>query len=138
MSAFSTVRYKTNVYSVPVRYAGYLVSVKGYPETLEIYYKGELISSHERINGRDQASYHLDDYLPLLEKRPRALFDAAPVKQNVPYEVLQMLKDNSAPKDKIISILKYYANGSETIKDPVMVKEVDLRQYDAISIGKEG
>ena len=103
-----------------------------------VYYKGELISSHERINGRDQASYHLDDYLPLLEKRPRALFDAAPVKQNVPYEVLQMLKDNSAPKDKIISILKYYANGSETIKDPVMVKEVDLRQYDALSIGKEG
>ena len=138
VSAFSTIRYKSNVYSVPVKYAGYQVSVKGYPESVEIYYKGELISTHERINGREQASYHLDDYLPLLEQRPRALFDAAPVRQNVPDEVLQMLKETAAPKAEIINILKYYAAGSHTIKDPVTVQAVDLHQYDALSIGKEG
>lgn len=138
VNSLSTVRYKTNVYSVPARYAGFLVTVKGYPEAVEIYYKGELISAHERLNGREQASYHLEDYLPLLERRPRSLFDAAPVKQNVPQEVLQMLKDNAAPKEKIINILKYYANGQLTIKDPVIVQAVDLHQYDTLSIGKEG
>ena len=49
-----------------------------------------------------------------------------------------MLKDNAAPKEKIINILKYYANGQKTIKDPVIVQAVDLHQYDALSIGKEG
>ena len=39
VNAFSTVRFKTNTYSVPVKYVGYEVSIKGYPETVEIYYK---------------------------------------------------------------------------------------------------
>ena len=49
-----------------------------------------------------------------------------------------LLKDNAAPKEKIINILEYYANGPKTIKDPVIVQAVDLPQYDALSIGKEG
>ena len=32
-----------------------------------------------------------EDYMPLLEKRPRAITNAAPVKQNIPPEVLQEL-----------------------------------------------
>ena len=53
VNAFSTVRFKTNTYSVPVKYVGYEVSVKGYPETVEIYYKGELISTHTRLIGKN-------------------------------------------------------------------------------------
>ena len=53
VSAFSTVRFKTNTYSVPVKYVGYEVRVKGYPEKVEIYYKGELISTHTRLVGKN-------------------------------------------------------------------------------------
>ena len=105
VNSYSMVRYYKNAYSVPVQYVGFSVSVKGYPEHVDIYYQGTLISTHKRLMGRNQTSYHLEDYLPLLEQRPRAIYDAAPVKQNIPYEVLQKLKEEQSPKEKVISIL---------------------------------
>lgn len=140
VNAFSTVRFKTNTYSVPVKYVGYEVSVKGYPETVEIYYKGELIAAHTRLVGKKQFSYQLDHYMPLLKQRPRAIFDAAPVKQNIPPEVLEELKAEKK-HDNVISLLEHFAAKTTepklVISDPVIVKSVDLHQYDALSIGKE-
>lgn len=139
VNAFSTVRFKTNTYSVPVKYVGYEVSVKGYPETVEIYYKGERISTHIRLIGKNLFSYQLDHYMPLLRQRPRAIFDAAPVKQNIPPEVLEELKSQKK-HDNVISLLERFASETEAqpvITDPVIVRPVDLHQYDALSIGKE-
>ena len=140
VSAFSTVRFKTNTYSVPVKYVGYEVSVKGYPETVEIYYKGELISTHTRLVGKNLFSYHLDHYMPLLRHRPRAIFDAAPVKQNIPPEVLEELKSQKK-HDNVINLLERFASEKAEVQpviaDPVIVRPVDLHQYDALSIGKE-
>lgn len=140
VNAFSTVRFKTNTYSVPVQYVGLEVSVKGYPETVEIYYKGDLISTHNRLLGRNQFSYHLSDYMPLLRKRPRAVFDAAPVKQNIPPEVLNEWRTKNK-YDNVIDLLEHFIENSEpnsqVISDPVVVKPVDLHQYDALCIGKE-
>lgn len=142
VNAFSTVRFRSNTYSVPVQYVGRSVSIKGYPETVEIYYRGDLISTHERLMGRNQTSYHLEDYMPLLEKRPRAVFDAAPVKQNIPPEVLEQLRTQRSSRDHVLSVLHYYADRQHKekapeINDVVTVRRVDLRQYDALSIGKE-
>ena len=142
VNSYSMVRYYKNAYSVPVQYVGFSVSVKGYPEHVDIYYQGTLISTHKRLMGRNQTSYHLEDYLPLLEQRPRAIYDAAPVKQNIPYEVLQKLKEEQSPKEKVISILRCYSkklheDDSMNIKDVVVVKPVDLHQYDSLCIGKE-
>ena len=140
VNTFSTVRFKTNTYSVPVKYVGYEVSIKGYPETVEIYYKGELISTHTRLVGKNLFSYHLDHYMPLLRRRPRAIFDAAPVKQNIPPEVLEELKSQKKHAN-VISLLERFASDTTkaqpVIADPVIVRPVDLRQYDALSIGKE-
>lgn len=144
VNAFSTVRFCANVYSVPVKYTGRIVGVKGYPETVQIFYKGQLIAEHARLFGRGQSSCHLEDYMPLLEVRTRAIADAAPVKQNVPPEILEELKANAGDKQKIVSILQHYThqNSSEqshpVIKDPVTVRVVDLSQYDALCIGKGG
>ena len=142
VNAFSTVRFGTNIYSVPVRYAGLTVSIKGYPETIEIYHKGDLISVHSRLPGRNQTSYHLDDYMPLLEKRPRAVFDAAPVKQNIPAEVLNQLRKQKPSRDHVLGLLHLYAGMEQsspvsTINDVVTVMPVDLHKYDNLCIGKE-
>lgn len=139
VSAFSTVKFRTNSYSVPVKYTGRTVGIKGYPETVDIYYEGQKISTHRRLFGKEQTSYHLEDYLPLLEKRPRAVMDAAPVKQNVPPEILAELKANAGKRDNVIRILRNHSEAQKlpVIKDPVTVRTVDLRQYDILSIGKE-
>lgn len=139
VNAFATVRFRTNNYSVPVKYTGRQVGIKGYPETVDIYYEGEKISSHRRLFGKNQHSYHLEDYMPLLEERPRAVLNAAPVKQNVPPEVLDELRANAGKKNNTIQILRKYSSSpsNPVIKDPVKVRTVDLRQYDILSIGKE-
>ncbi len=142
VNAFSTVRFRTNIYSVPVCYVGLSVSIKGYPETIEIYHKGDLISVHDRLMGRNQTSYHLDDYMPLLEKRPRAVFDAAPVKQNIPAEVLDQLREQKPSRDHVLGLLHFYAarerlHPAPVINDVVTVMPVDLHKYDSLCIGKE-
>lgn len=142
VNAFATVRFRTNNYSVPVKYVGREVGIKGYPETVEIYFNGMKISSHMRLFEKHQSSYHLEDYMPLLEKRPRAITNAAPVKQNIPPEVLQELKYNTSDQAQVIDILHHFTRKNTfsevdvIISDPVKVQDTDLHLYDALSIGK--
>ena len=138
VNSFSTVKFRTNNYSVPVDYAGLVVGVKGYPEVVEVYYKGELIATHKRCFGRNQSVYHLEHYMPLLEMRRRAILDAAPVKQNVPPKVLAELKKNSGDYSRMIEILHDFVDKSTPeINDPVKIISVDLSEYDQLGIGKE-
>ena len=138
VNAFSTVRFRTNSYSVPVKYTGRSVGVKGYPETIEVYYEGELIATHKRCFGRNQSIYHLEHYIPLLERRHRAILDAAPVKQNVPPEVLEELRKNSSNYSRMAEILREFVEPkAPRIKDPVKIISVDLSQYDRLGIGRE-
>ena len=138
VNAFSTARFRTNSYSVPVQYTGRMVGIKGYPETVEIYYKGALIAVHTRCYGKHQSIYHLEHYMPLLEERRRAIPDAAPVKQNVPPEVLEELRKNSGDYSRMVSILQDFVDKEKPqIQDPVKILSVDLRQYDQLSRREE-
>lgn len=137
VSAFSTVKFRTNNYSVPVEYAGRTVGIKGYPETVEIYFQGRMIARHQRRFGHNQNAYRLEHYMPLLETRRRAILDAAPVKQNVPPEVMEELRRNSGDYSRMVQILKGFAGqGEPEIKDQVKVIPVDLAQYDLLGVGK--
>lgn len=138
VNAFSTVKFRTNNYSVPTMYTGRIVGVKGYPEIVEVYYKGVIIATHNRCFGRNQSIYHLEHYLPLLEERKRAILDAAPVKQNVPPEVLVELRKCKSDYSRMIDILHdFAAEAKPEIKDPVKILEVDLHQYDQLGYGRE-
>lgn len=134
VNAFSTARFRTNSYSVPVRFAGRQVGIKGYPETIEIYYQGELIAVHDRCFGRHQKIYQLEHYMPLLEQRGRAILDAAPVKQNVPPEVMEELRKLKGDHPAMIALLKDHISSEKSnINDPVKIRSVDLMQYDQLS-----
>ena len=138
VNSFSTVRFRMNNYSVPVQYVGRVVGVKGYPETIEVYYKGELIASHNRCFSKNQSIYHLEHYMPLLTVRKRAILNAAPVKQNIPPEVLKELRLLNGDYSRMIEILHSFSKEEKTeIKDPVKILQVDLHQYDQLGLGKE-
>ena len=138
VSAFSTVNFRTNSYSVPVRFVGDMVGVKGYPETVQIYYRGELIATHQRCFGHRQKIYQLEHYLPLLEHRSRAILDAAPVKQNVPPEVMEELRRMNGDHSRMISYLREFAGSKgPDIKDPVKIPAVNLLQYDELTRRRE-
>lgn len=135
VNAFSMVRFNTNNYSVPVEYAGRTVGVKGYAEKVDVYAEGKLIASHARCFGKHQSVYKLEHYLPLLEQRGRAILNAAPVRQNLPEDVLEQLRV-CEPRERI-HILRQYCGSPEpetpAVKDVFPVRVVDLRRYDVLA-----
>ena len=149
---FSTVRYDTNNYSVPIAYCGRQVSVKAGPEDISIYYEGQCIAGHKRCFERKQNIYALEHYLPLLERKGRAVFYAKPVRQNIPAYFLQWLqKQDLQPKELVNILSRCQQEDFETImketplhcvpsviKDTVIVKPVDLHTYDTFLLKKAG
>jgi len=79
VSSLSLVRYRTNDYSVPTEYGHRQVLVKGYVHRVEIGCGCEVIARHERSYERETAVYDPLHYLALLERKSRALDQAAPL-----------------------------------------------------------
>ena len=153
VNAFSTVRFETNAYSVPVRYCGKTVTVKALPERVEIWMEGEKIASHARCYEREQSVYQLEHYLPLLERKGRAIFQARPVRDTVPPEFLDWLaRQDCKPKELVVLLHNSLEIGFEAvmrgevpaesapameISDPVRVDEPDLSAYDSLCTHNE-
>ncbi len=79
VSSISLVRYRTNDYSVPTQYGHRQVLVKGYVHRVDIVCGAEVIARHERSYARETAVYDPLHYLALLERKSRALDQAAPL-----------------------------------------------------------
>ena len=79
VSSLSLVRYKTNDYSAPVAYGHRDVLVRGYVDQVVISCGSEVIAKHHRSYERDDFVYDPIHYLPLLERKPGALDQAAPL-----------------------------------------------------------
>ena len=79
VSSLSLVRYRTNDYSVPVAYGYRDALVRGYVDEVVISCGSEVIARHIRSYERDDFVYDPIHYLPLLERKPGALDQAAPL-----------------------------------------------------------
>ena len=149
---FCTVRFDTNNYSVPAAYCGKEIAIKAGPETVDIYCSGQVIASHQRCFERKQSIYDLQHYLPLLEKKGRAIFYAKPVQDNIPAYFLEWLATQKlSPKELTELLYLCLENGCDAvmaetschtapaqIEDTVLVQAVDLRAYDAFLDRKAG
>ena len=106
VSLYSTVRYDTNSYSVPVRFCGKTVTVRALPNRIEVYSAGEMVASHQRCFLHQQSIYCLEHYLPLLEQKGRAIFQARPVQDNVPEYFLDWLKTQKLSPKELVKLLR--------------------------------
>jgi transposase len=79
VSSQSLVRYRTNDYSVPVRFGHQQVWIKGYVDKIVIGCRGEIIASHPRSYDREDMIFDPVHYLPLIEQKINALDQAAPL-----------------------------------------------------------
>ena len=79
VSSLSLVRYRTNDYSVPTTYAHQEVVIKGYVDRVAVICRGEQIAVHPRSYEREDFIANPLHYLALLEQKPRALDQAAPL-----------------------------------------------------------
>ena len=149
---FCTVRFDTNSYSVPAAYCGREVAIKAGPETISIYYEGQCIAKHRRCLEKKQNIYALEHYLPLLEKKGRAIFYARPVQDTLPEYFIHWLRKQDLSPKELVQILSRCQNEDYEIimaesdshgapvhiEDTVVVQTVDLQAYDAFLQGKAG
>ncbi|MDO0826083.1 IS21 family transposase [Desulfosporosinus nitroreducens] len=101
VSDFSTVRFDYNHYSVPVKYANKEISVKGYGNEVVMIYRNAEIARYSRCYERGQTKYRLEHYIDLIEKRPRSVFNAKPVKNNLSIQLLEAGRRLSGPREMV-------------------------------------
>lgn len=88
VSDYSTVRFDKNNYSVPIRLLGKTITAKGYANEVVFFHEGEQVAVYDRLYGSGKTTYRLEHYLDLLEHKPRAVFQAKPVRENITKELL--------------------------------------------------
>ena len=87
VSSLSLVRYRTNDYPVLVAYGHRDVLVRGYVDRVVISCRSEVIARHPCSYQRDDFVFDPIHYLPLLERKPGALDQVAPLQgRNLPEE----------------------------------------------------
>lgn len=86
-----------NSYSVPCEFVGQRLSIRRYPERIEVVANHQVVASHVRSFGRNGAIYDWQHYIPLIERKPGALRNGAPF-ADMP-EPLQMLRTMLLKRD---------------------------------------
>jgi hypothetical protein len=103
----SLLRFDRNQYSVPVDLVGKTVSLKAYGNHLICYYRGEEVARHTRCYGRGETFFELEHYLPLLEQKPRSVFNAKPVRRSAAHELLTWGKVFPGGAKDTVKLLKF-------------------------------
>jgi len=106
VNRYSTVLFDTNYYSVPCKYSGKDTTVKAYPNRVEIWINGLLVATHDCCMGRKQESLDLRHYLPILERKGRAIRYARPVLNAVPAEFLNWMEKQHLNSKKMVELLE--------------------------------
>ncbi len=78
-NSLALVRFDSNDYSVPVRWAHHPVVVHGFCQQVVIYSQGEEIARHGRLWSKEDVCFEPLHYLALQEKKPGALDHARPL-----------------------------------------------------------
>ena len=113
---YSTIRFDKNNYSVPVRYLRKTVTVKGFANEVHIMHNGELIATYERSYGTGKTQFRLEHYIDLIERKPRCVFQARPVRETVTQELIEwgkLLPGGNAEMVKLLRLCVDY--GEEKI-----------------------
>lgn len=111
---FSLVKVDYNKYSVPFQYSGKDITVKSYGRRIDFVVSNEVVASYNRDFKRGNVHYRLEHYLELIERNPRSVFNAAPVKNSVPEELYSYLLKQEDPKT-VIEVLKMYICNKERV-----------------------
>lgn len=78
VSSTCLVSIDRNRYSVPCEWVGQMVSLRLYPERIDIVIDQTAVASHLRTFERNQTRYDWRHYIPLVERKPGVLRNGAP------------------------------------------------------------
>ncbi len=78
-NSLSLVKFDTNSYSVPVKYAHRQITIVVGVDEIRLVFQGELVARHPRHWGKDQYLFDPVHYLALLENKPGGFDHARPL-----------------------------------------------------------
>ncbi len=78
VSSICLVSHGRNRYSAPCELVGQVVSIRIYPERIDLVAHDTVVASHLRCFERSQTRYDWQHYIPLIERKPGALRNGAP------------------------------------------------------------
>lgn len=127
-NSYGLITHATNKYSVPTSLSGKEVLIKVSANKVNVYYKGESVAQHDRCYTKNQKIYDIRHYISLLEAKKRAVFNAAPVRQYVPKEVLSEYSRMPNGRNLLLNYIKDSLNMPVIEDIPVVASS--LHEYD--------
>ena len=73
---------------------------------MEILCDRDTVVTYERISGQGKTAYKLEHYIGLLERKPRSVFQAKPVRQTVKQELLDLGKHLPGGNKDMVRLLR--------------------------------
>ena len=141
VNSLCLVRFDTNNYSTPCQYAHHPVITRPTVGKIRIYQDDRLIAQHQRCYGRYKTIYEPWHYLALIERKPRALDDGAPMKQlkldesfsilRRRLEVGQMYSRGTREYIRILRLLEDHSLGDLT-RSVRRAIDLGVEQYEAV------
>ena len=80
VSKFCWIAYGTNYYSVPARFAGQELQARFDAEKVTVMNRDGVVAVHARLYGRGKMALDIEHYIPILERKLRAVDRALPEK----------------------------------------------------------
>ncbi|MGI6357908.1 MAG: ATP-binding protein [Bacillota bacterium] len=121
------VRYDKIYYSVPARLAGQVLTVKAYPLRVEVWHKGEKVAQHQRSYEQNHVEYRIEHYIPVLERKTRAVRDAAPVKRDVDKRIRAF--GERLPDKDFVAVLKLAVDHGQAAVMSAIERAAGNEQY---------
>ncbi|MBF4691493.1 hypothetical protein ISU02_00085 [Fusibacter sp. Q10-2] len=104
--------------------------MKIYHSTLEICFKKDVIATHERAYTKHNKIYDISHYMTALERKPRAIFNAQPVRAFVPNEILDSYSAVPGGNKDVLNYIKSQIGLRD--QDVITVKQANLSSYDRL------
>lgn len=93
-----------------------MITVKGSGNKVRMLYNGNIIAEYDRDYHHGSTHYRLEHYIGLIEKRPRSVYNAAPIKETVPKEFYRFLMQLDSPKEIVKALRLYLDTGEELLE----------------------
>ena len=133
VNKYSFIQIDTNFYSVPDSLVDKYVVSKIYPDIINIYYKNDLIASHQRSNNKKETYIDIKHYLNTFLIKPGALRNSQALNSVPELKSLFDTYYKTKPKE-FIELLNYHSD--KTIEDIINIikKESCLIEADDSNI----
>ena len=141
-NSLSLVRFDTNSYSVPVKYAHRKITVVATVDEVRLVFEDRLIARHDRHWGREQYCFDPVHYLALLERKPGGFDHARPLadwKLPACFEVLRRRQERQPSglgTREYIRVLRLLENATVAqLADAVdYALDIDITDADSIRV----